>query len=160
MNPGRTTTLEPRHEPLKKLLAYWLEKKGDRRAPGRVDIDPLEIVRLLPHVIMIDVERSPPRFRYRLVGTEIVKQLGRDLTGRYLDQLEHNPRIDAIAAEYARVASWGAPICATWEYTRDDGRFIRYERLALPLSSDGKTVDVLFGGTVFDKAHGGVTASR
>jgi hypothetical protein len=149
------TTLALRHEPLKKLLAYWLEKKGDRRAPSRADIDPLDIVPLLPHVVMIDVERDPQRFRYRLVGTEIVRQLGRDLTGRYLDELEHNPRVAAIAAEYARVAAWGAPVCATWEYTREDGRHIRYERLALPLSSDGETVDMLFGGTVFDQAHGG-----
>jgi len=40
------------------------------------------------------------------------------------------------------------------DYTPKDGRFVRYERLALPLSSDGATVDMLFGGIVFDAAYG------
>ena len=150
--------IDPRHDTLRQLHAYWLAKKGDRRAPGRSDIDPLEIAPHLPYVMLIDVEHEPLRFRYRLVGTEIVRNIGSDLTGHYLDEYVRLGRGAPMAAEYARVAAWGEPVCAVWEYTRDDGRHVRYERLALPLSRDGLVVDMLFGGAVFDAAHGGVLA--
>jgi hypothetical protein len=153
---GAPEHLAPQHEVLKRLLAYWIEKRGDRRAPARAGIDPLEIAPLLPYVMLIDVEHAPLRFRYRLVGTEVVKNIGADMTGRYLDEFVRLGRDAPMMADYARVATWGAPVCAIWEYSRGDGRHVRYERLALPLSRDGATVDMLFGGAVFDAAYGGL----
>ena len=84
--PGAPEHLAPQHDVLRRLLAYWLGKRGPRRAPARADIDPLEIASLLPHVMLIDVEHAPLRFRYSLVGTEVVRNLGADMTGRYLDE--------------------------------------------------------------------------
>lgn len=152
--PGAPEHLAPQHDVLRRLLAYWLGKRGPRRAPARADIDPLEIASLLPHVMLIDVEHAPLRFRYRLVGTEVVRNLGADMTGRYLDEFVRLGQDAPMAAGFARVAAWGAPICEMWEYGRADGRHVRYERLALPLSHDGRTVDMLFGGAVFEAAYG------
>jgi hypothetical protein len=149
-----TSVIEPKHEVLKQILAYWLEKKGDRIAPTRADIDPAEIKALLPYVGLADVQRDPLRFRYRLIGTNVTDGYGRELTGQFLDEVDLNKHEREIVEEYKRVVECCEPICATWEYSRADGRHIRYERLALPLSSDGKTVDMLFGGIVFDKAYG------
>jgi hypothetical protein len=146
--------IEPRHDELKRLYAYWLAKKGARPAPGRADIDPLEIAPLLPYVTLVDVERGPLRFRYRLVGTEIVRNVGDDFTGRYLDSFARLSHRDAMAAEFARVVESAQPAISDWEYTRADGRHVRYERLILPLMADGATVDMLFGGMAFDVAYG------
>jgi len=144
----------PRHEELRQLYAYWLAKRGSRRAPSRAEIDPVELGRLLPHVILLDVERDPLRFRFRLIGTSIVKGFDRDLTGRYFDEVEHTAEQIDLNQRLTAVANWGSPLCATWSYTGADGRHVGYERLALPLSSDGQTVDMLFGGVVFDSAYG------
>jgi hypothetical protein len=146
--------LDPQAVPLRKLLAYWLEKKGDRPAPIRTDIDPVEIKALLPHVGLVDIERLPLRFRFRLAGTEIAKGYGLELTGRYLDELDLNDHQHEILQEYIRAGESGEPSCSTLEYTRKDGRHIRYERMVLPLSSDGKSIDMLVGGCVFDHAYG------
>lgn len=151
--------LDPKHEPLRKLLAYWRAKKGDRPAPLRADIDPAEIKSLLPHLGIVDVERGDVengslRFRYRLAGTEITKAYRLELTGRYLDELDLNNHQDDITAEYARAAETGEPSCSILEYTRKDGRHIRYERLVLPMSADGRIIDMLIGGCVFDAAYG------
>lgn len=146
--------VQPVHPELKQILDYWLSKKGDRFAPGRADIDPAEIQHLLPFVGLVDVLRDPMRFRYRLAGTEIVKWYGQELTSRYLDEIDLDGHQSEIIREYEKVAERGEAACAVWDYTRHDGRHIRYERLALPLSSDGKTIDMLFGGVVFDQAYG------
>ena len=57
-----------------------------RAMPRRRDIDPLDMpARLLPHVELVELgERG--RLRLALVGTAIVDALGKDATGRYLDQ--------------------------------------------------------------------------
>jgi len=146
--------IQPRHKQLKELYRYWCDKKGDRQAPSRGDIDPAEIAPLLPYVGLVDVQHAPLRFRYRLVGTKVDAGYGRELTGRFLDEVDLNGHEREIVDEYVRVARSGQPLCTTWEYTRGDGRHMRYERLALPLSSNGKTVDMLFGGVVFDAAYG------
>jgi hypothetical protein len=142
--------IEPTHPQLRALLGYWLKKKGERRAPTRADIDPSEIVPLLPHVGLVDVVRDPLRFRFRLVGTAIAAGYGRDITGSFLDEVDLDRHEQEIIAEYARVIETWEPACARWEYVRRDGRYVAYERMVLPLSSDGKTVDMLFGGCVFD----------
>jgi hypothetical protein len=146
--------IEPRHDELKQIYVYWLSKKGRRRAPSRADIDPAEIASLMPYVGLVDVERAPLRFRYRLLGTEVVRGLGIELTGRFLDEVPLDDHQRAIAREYTRVAERAEPVCTIWEYTRADGRHVHYERLGLPLMTDGRTVDMLFGGVVFDAAYG------
>src|SRR3954463_8596069 len=61
----------------------WNGKRGARRAPSRADFDPLvEMRRVLPRLMLIDVSRDPPDFRYRLAGTETFFVHGAELTGR------------------------------------------------------------------------------
>jgi hypothetical protein len=154
-DPGPAIGLvEPQHDVLKRLLAYWLAKRGDRRAPSRADIDPVELAPQLPHVLLVDVEHAPLRLRYRLIGTGVVQGFNADLTGRYFDEIDHTPEQRILNDALAAVANWGPLLCAMFDYTHKDGRFVRYERLALPLSSDGAIVDMLFGGIVFDAAYG------
>jgi hypothetical protein len=52
---------------LRKALAYWLRKCGERHMPRRADIDPVEMPELLPYVRLADVV-APGQYRYRLVG--------------------------------------------------------------------------------------------
>jgi hypothetical protein len=146
--------IEPVHAVLRQVLAYWESKKGRRVAPLRGDIDPAEIAKLLPNVGLVEVERNPLRFRFKLAGHHIVSAYGMELVGRYLDQVGLDEQQHQIAAEYKRVVENFEPICTIREYTRRDGRHVRYERLALPLSTDGRSVDMIFGGCVFDEADG------
>ncbi len=54
--------------------------------PSRRDLNPADIVTMLPHICLVDVDDRTKRYRIRLVGTETVKALGADITGKYLDQ--------------------------------------------------------------------------
>ena len=53
--------------------------------PRRADIDPIEIPKLLPHVML--VENAGGRYRYRLIGTENERAHGINATGCYLDDV-------------------------------------------------------------------------
>ena len=72
---------------LRQLFLYWDEKRGQRRAPPRDEIDPAGMFGFLPNVFLIDVEAEPRRYRVRLMGTILVNWYGQDVTGRYIDEI-------------------------------------------------------------------------
>src|SRR6185312_534525 len=73
---------------MNEIHAYWLAKRGQRRMPSRWDIDPAEIPRLLRNLMLIDVSHDPIRFRYRLIGSNVVDATGEDRTGRWFDTVD------------------------------------------------------------------------
>lgn len=144
----------PRHQALRELYAYWNAKRGDSFAPPRSAIDPAEIRRLLPLILLLDVIGTPPRFRVRLAGTKVVEAYGREITGFHIDELDLDKMDHVVLANLVEVVEKGCPSLAHREYTRNDGRHMKYERLVLPLSSDGVKVDKLLGGIVTELAVG------
>jgi hypothetical protein len=139
-------TFEIRSKELQPLFDYWQKKRNGRTAPSRSDIVPTEIKPLLPRIFIVEIVGTPTRFRYRLAGTLVVDRFGEEITGRFLDELDVDKRNDEIAAEYLKTAESRQPLCSRWSYTKQDGTSLSYERLLLPLSSDGQSVDMILGG--------------
>lgn len=137
-----------RAETLKTLYSYWRELRRGRPAPARADIDPSEIIGVLPHISLFDVERSPRRYRIRLLGTQIVNWYGCDVTGSYLDEIDFGVSDRFNFEILNRAVDEIAPAHMSGEYTKYDGRCIRYERLYLPLSENGECVNMLLGAAV------------
>jgi hypothetical protein len=143
-----------RAKELQQLFDYWQRKRRDRMAPARADIVPTEIRLLLPRVFIVEIVGSPPRFRFRLAGTLVVDRFGEEITGRFLDELDLDERDREIVADYLKTAETRAPVCSRWSYVKHDGTPLRYERLLLPLSSDGRTVDMILGGAAEEPPSG------
>lgn len=143
---------------LRQLYDFWDQKRGDRLAPRREDIDPLELPRpLIGSVFLYTVERdkpgSPPTdYVLRLFGTQLVEMFGGDMTGRSFDDIFHGPTAPAIRREYDHVAMTGEPLCSALDGRWADREYRFYRRLLLPLSENGRTVDRLFGGAVDEGA--------
>lgn len=147
------------HPKLQRLYRYWESIHPADGLPGRRHFDPVAVADLLQNIWLMDVQREPFRLKYRLVGTLVVSWIGKDHTGRWLDEV--HPHILAAPAakdtepgDYARfrrvvdsgVPDWrrGKP---TLSLVHKD--FVEIERLVLPLASDGRTVDILLVGTIF-----------
>jgi len=132
-------------------LAAWEGARGARPMPARADLDPRRLPRrLLPHVLLVDVEHRPVlRFRWRLIGTHVTTAVGRDSTGRYLDDL-YEPEILAAVTEPMR---WTVAnrrplrVLGTGQLVGKD--YLHSENLQMPLSSDGEGVDMILLVTVF-----------
>ncbi len=130
---------------LKRLYDYWLSKKGERKAPARADILPEDITDILPWVFIM--ERVGPRLRYRLVGEEVRQMYGAKLIGMFMDEVDYDHVTAAYIGEYERAEKEG-PVIHKWNFTKLDGRHLEYERIILPLSSDGQAIDMFLGGAV------------
>ncbi len=109
--------------------------------PARSDIDPAEIPILLPHVIIVD--KLFGELRYRIMGSGVAQQLGRDLTGRAVGSYLSEPQAVAKArAIYERVFSLGEPVFGTAQYRTIWGNAHDVSQLILPLSENGVDVNM------------------
>jgi hypothetical protein len=135
-------------ERLRRLFDYWTSKRARRALPARAALDPVDFAYALAGVALVDVLRDPLRFRFRLVGTEIVHRDGTDLTGRYVE--DHPlPEYRALLRDsYSDVVAAAAPAVFRRERLMD-GKLRQYEVLYLPLAADGVSVDMLLVGIDF-----------
>jgi len=128
---------------------YWRQKCADGRLPSRAAIDPTEIPRLLPYLVIAEIEASPFRMRYRLVGTRLVEANGLDFTNRYLD--ECNFAVEPLLVGcYRQMVASREPVFAYYEWFKKDWHHRRgavgaTESGFFPLSSDGQDVDLAVG---------------
>ena len=138
---GRITSLRVRA-----LHRYWQSKCRDGSLPLRAAIDPTEIPQLLPYLVIAEIEASPLRVRYRLVGTQVVEDHGSDFTNRYLEDC--NFAVEPLLLEcYRQLVETRAPVFAYYEWHKKElqgakGAIGANETGFFPLSSDGATVDL------------------
>ncbi|WP_119418295.1 PAS domain-containing protein [Desertibaculum subflavum] len=124
------------------LYRYWQGRRRDGLLPGRADINPAEIVPLLPHLSLVDIVGG--RFRYRLAGTRVVEDTGRELTGAYIGASVQPPEYAAaICAVYEHARTRAVPIFAQGGYRTPAGAVHSVSRLLLPLAADGVNVDMM-----------------
>jgi hypothetical protein len=128
------------HPDILKMLAYWESKRHGRSMPRRSDIDPGELVGLLPNIMLVDVVDDERRFVYRLVGTGEVQVRGNDPTGKSVRDGYFAATPDAAEARYEKVCSTRAPYYEVDDFQVVD-RFICEANLFLPLSNDDQTVN-------------------
>lgn len=138
---------------LAELYRYWSQCRGERFAPARNDIDPVDIPHLLPHValceIVSDGNGQGRRFRYRLAGTQIEERFGCTLTNRYLDEVKHGQYLDYIVSLYERIIAERMPVYSEGRFSDGDQNTLWAKRLMLPLSEEGAEVTMVLAGIVY-----------
>jgi hypothetical protein len=139
-----------RSEALRQLYRYGDDRQAGRAMPARAAIDPLDIPRLLPSLLLFDVEPGTERMKARLVGTRIADMYGLDYTGRYLDEIDFGERRAAILHDYTTCLRSRQVYVSEHSFWTIPGATFRVERLILPLSEDGETVSMLLAGLGFE----------
>lgn len=122
------------------LHHYWSSKLAGRPMPSRADIEPGEIKRLLPNLVLTDLSPEPFRVRFRLLGTKVVVESGSDFTGRYLDEMAPADIEDQWETCYRLVWSEKRPIYGDTSVPTGGGGRFTYEFAIFPLSADGSNV--------------------
>jgi hypothetical protein len=142
------------------LYSYWLSKRNGRLMPARRDMDPAELGRLLPFLCIVD--KAAGEFRYRLMGTGMAQDLGRDLTGRRYIAYAGNNTLEVVAAMQAlgeRVFANAQPVFVTARRATGHGTIHNSSRLLLPLSDDGRHVNMFIAARAAC-FNGGVRPSK
>ena len=146
-----TTILKPVSGPdpdlgdLAELLQLWEGRCKDGRLPGRRDFDPFDLKKFLGRIVLFDVLEEPRRYRFRLVGTDWVLRFGLDPTNTLVDdfpRVQSRPFINQILGKIVdgRVPLWVRRAILI------EGRYYHYGMLLMPLSADGRAIDMVMAG--------------
>jgi hypothetical protein len=144
------------HPLVRDFYEHCMQVAPAGKLPGRQHIHPEEIPAFLSRMWLLDVSRDPLRYRYRLCGTELVRSLGREVTGMWLDeahpQIVENPE---SGDRFRFMVETGRPTWrkgpALW------GRHPNHrtvETCVVPLAADGATVDKLLGFVMLFDSQG------
>jgi len=134
---------------LRRLYDYWRSRYRGGRLPSRHDIDPLDIPDLLPNLFLLDVVGDAEDFVFRLAGTLVEDAFSMPLRGRSIAEIQRAAGTPIPVAQHIEVARGGGPRYREGSVLVAGRDHWRTHRLLLPLSSDGRAVDVLIGGAVF-----------
>ncbi|MBV8167415.1 MAG: PAS domain-containing protein [Alphaproteobacteria bacterium] len=130
---------------------YWRRIAAGRAMPRRADLDPLDIPKLLPHVMIAEVH-GPGRYRYRLIGTANAQEHGTNATGKFVDEAIAGPEYRAhVIGLYDECAGQRRPVYSESLFLSQAGGAVeRHTKVGLmPLSEDGVTVNQVFVIQVF-----------
>lgn len=139
---------------LREFYDYWLSKHRGSQLPSRADVDPLEIPGLLRNIALFQVVNDGEDFIFTLAGSRIEEVHGRSLKGLSIYQLQKNSVVAPALQHYTEVAQIAEP-----RYREGNLEVLGKEhwascRLLLPLSSDGKKVDMIFAAALFWPSSG------
>jgi hypothetical protein len=144
--------LECLDDPLQRqMYDYWQKKRAGRRMPARRDIDPVDIPRLLPNILISEVVPGPTgvRYRYRLAGTAIARAFARDPTGRFADELTSGAYRDFILGLHRTVCEEGRALFSESRYLGKPELLTVAKRLLLPVSDNDDQVNQIISLLVF-----------
>ncbi|WP_211100150.1 PAS domain-containing protein [Azospirillum halopraeferens] len=122
------------------LLDFWLGKCSAGNPPVSSSISPVELRPWKDNIVIFEVIGEDD-FVYSYYGRALAQAWGHSRLGHTLESLPE-PQRAVLTAEYEAVMRERLPMAR--HYTGIfDGRRRTFERLVLPLSSDGVTVDKL-----------------
>ncbi|MDB5365784.1 MAG: hypothetical protein JWM77_1711 [Rhodospirillales bacterium] len=140
--------------PFRDFYDYWRSKRTDGAVPLRADLAVLaDLPRLAPHMVVVEA-LSDGSFRFRLVGSALVKTMRRDLTSRRIDASVYGDGAAGIVAALRSVVSSGAPWINRHKVGWDGAASSAAEMLICPVSTDGRAVDQVVGLTRFTPTAG------
>lgn len=125
----------------REFLTYWESIHPPDRLPNRAMFDPIDLPRLLPYLVFVDVlEGNQVKFQYRLLGTAVTETVGSELAGKLVEHGVSNPA--HLIRMYDEIYASGI-----LHFYQGPSRYphrseyLSVERVSVPISDDGHTVD-------------------
>ena len=125
-------------------LLWQIHRKG-APAPRQADLDVFDSPHWLGHLSLLEAIEDGLDFRYLIYGRALAAYYGRDLNGKTTRDL---PAMvgNLVRREYLQAYAEQCPVLVE-RRRRVRGVPIMIAKLILPLSSDGRAIDLLFAGS-------------
>jgi hypothetical protein len=134
---------------LVQVATEWDQARGGRAVPSFRDIRPAAIARQLPIVWAYSYEAASDEFIGRLAGDVINQIFGRNLKGLRLSELPPGLDVAFLSSRFRDVMRKPALFRGSGTVFRQEDRHGDGERIIMPLSEDGRSIDGIFGATQY-----------
>jgi len=135
------------HPSIRQLFEYWNERRGNRLAPEREDIDPDPIRHVLADAFILSFDPSR-RHPFRIAGTRVCALFRRELKGEGFVDLWSETNGTDIRTLLAFVVDQSVGVLADVAAMGMTGTTVNLELLMLPLNHHGRANARLLGALV------------
>lgn len=121
--------------------------------PARNDVMPEELRDLLPYVALMEAASDPAECRYLITGTVVDAMASHSFKGRTIRESVAMGNLSSLAEIvifYSQVIASCSPSFSRGSMAYQNRGYIAFDRLLLPLSSDGEAVDHILCGFFYD----------
>lgn len=126
------------------LYDYWTRRRGSRPVPLRSEIEPADLAAVLPDLFILEAGGAgPPRFR--LAGTRICAQFGRELKASRFDMLFAADERDRVLRLCGTVLAHRTPTILSASALSGAREATLVEIVLLPLATAGRLADRIIG---------------
>jgi hypothetical protein len=133
-----------KHPFTRELHAYWTERRGERRAPERADIDPAAIRRILGDSLVLSCDAGETA-QFRVTGTRLCALFGRELRDEPFASIWDADSVATIRDIVRIVADEGIGVVAGASAQCSKDLNADLEMLLLPLMHGGQIGTRLIG---------------
>ena len=137
---------------------YWLRLKGERWAPAWREWDWNELPpALIPYFIVVDVQYDPLDFIYRFWGTSNMDMHGIDMTGMSVNDIRAEPTRKQTIQQYTETLECRQALgTSTAIQINADDPVYESISLRMPMSRDGKTIDMIVSFADWRQHHAAI----
>ena len=124
---------------------YWVSLLDGRDFPSIEDLDPASITDFAPNSVLLDFTagRDNPATPYIGAAIRAECDVGDEI--RHIDQVPSRSLLSRLTDHYLQIIANRAPIGFEAEFVNQRGHAICYRGILMPFSSDGDTIDFIYG---------------
>ena len=137
---------EAQHPLGQQLIAFWTTARDAGRPLSRGDIPSRTIMRLMPHLFLLEPNGDGSDWRFRVFGTAIVQRFGGDATNRFISEIYDVNQARGQADIYKGVVIRGAPHVTQGRIQGIDRQFLKTEFCHVPIVPPQPGLSWLLGG--------------
>jgi len=124
---------------------YWVSLLDGRDYPSIEDLEPGDVEDFAANSVLLDFTsgRDNPATPY--IGAAIREECGLDESIKHIDQVPSRSLLSRLTDHYLQIIANRAPIGFEAEFENQRGETICYRGILMPFSSDGDTIDFIYG---------------
>lgn len=124
---------------------HWASQLEDRMFPLIEDLDPGSLVDFGPYSVLIDFTGGIQDPAVQFLGDRLAAECGALGPIQHLSDVPPRSLLSRITDHYLQILANHAPIGFEAEFVNQRGSSTLYRGILLPYSSDGETIDFLYG---------------
>jgi hypothetical protein len=137
---------EAQHPLGRQLVAYWTAARDAGRPLARADLPSRAILKLMPHLFLLEPNNDGSDWRFRIFGTAIVSRFGGDATNRFISQVYDPAQARDQASIYKGVTARGEPHVTQGRIAGIDRQFLKIEFCHVPVVPPQPGLSWILGG--------------
>ena len=124
---------------------YWVSLLDGRDYPSIEDLEPSDVADFATHSVLLDFTAGPENPALPYIGTEIRTEGGLPEEVRSIDEVPSRSLLSRLTDHYMQIIANRAPVGFEAEFENQRGEEICYRGILMPFSSDGDTIDFIYG---------------